>query len=118
MGWFKSKNKNDFKWLNIVDTKSYNDAISQSYIEPILIFKHSTRCSISSLALNRIESNDNKKVINHCYFLDLLSYRDISNKIAKDFNVTHESPQVLVIKNEKCIYHASHYNISWDNMKV
>ena len=118
MGWFKSKNKNAFKWLNIVDTMSYNDAISYSYIEPILIFKHSTRCSISSLALNRIEYNDNKKVINHCYFLDLLSYRDISNKIAKDFNVTHESPQVLVIKNEKCIYHASHYNISWDNIKV
>ena len=117
MGIFSSK-KSDFNWLIIKNLVNYKDAIDLSFNEPVLIFKHSTRCSISSLALNRIESKHNQSIITNCYFLDLLSFRDISNKIAEDFNVTHESPQILIIENEKCIYQASHYNISWDNIKV
>jgi bacillithiol system protein YtxJ len=84
-----------------------------------MIFKHSTRCSISSLALNRIENVKNQEtIIKSCYFLDLLSYRDISNKIATDFNVIHASPQILIIKNGKCIYNTSHSNINWANIKI
>src|SRR4051812_14020907 len=78
----------------------------------VLIFKHSTRCSISSMALNRMESRwkDDEKI--KPYFLDLLEHRDISNEIASVFNVEHASPQVLLIKNGKCIYHNSHNGIS------
>lgn len=78
----------------------------------VLIFKHSTRCSISSMALNRLESKwiDNENL--PAYYLDLLNYRHISNEIADLFLVEHASPQVLLIKNGSCIYHASHTNIS------
>ena len=116
MGLFKAKNTNNFNWLVLNDEKSYIDAIDSSFNEPILIFKHSTRCSISTLALNRIESKSEGKSINCCYYLDLLSFRDISNKIAEDFNVFHQSPQILVIKNGKCVFHTSHSNINWDNI--
>ena len=117
MGWFKSKDIIKFNWLVINSQTSYSDAVKMSYKEPILIFKHSTRCSISSFALNRIESKTEEKFINNCYYLDLLSFRKISNEIAEDFNVFHASPQVLIIKNGKCVYHTSHNNISWSNIK-
>ena len=118
MGLFKAKKTNNFNWLVLNDEKSYIDAIDTSFNEPILIFKHSTRCSISTLALNRIESKSEGKSINCCYYLDLLSFRDISNKIEEDFNVFHQSPQILVIKNGKCIFHTSHNNISWSAINV
>ena len=118
MAWFKSKNIIKFDWLILNSQNSYDNAIQMSYNEPILIFKHSTRCSISSLALRRIESNTEEKCINNCYYLDLLSYRDISNKIADEFNVFHASPQILIIKNGKCLYHTSHNNISWNNINI
>lgn len=78
----------------------------------VLLFKHSTRCSISSMALNRLESKwiDDEKI--PAYYLDLLNHRDISNEIADLFSVEHASPQVLLIKDGVCIYHASHSNIS------
>ncbi len=79
----------------------------------VLVFKHSTRCSISFMALNRLESkwepNSNIKP----YFLDLLTYREISNEIAQVFGIEHASPQVLLIKNGQCFYDASHGDISY-----
>ena len=79
----------------------------------VLIFKHSTRCATSSVALDRMERN--WKVSDEqipSYYLDLLRHRDISNGIAATYDVVHESPQVLVIKNGECIYSASHNSIS------
>lgn len=83
----------------------------QSATRAVLIFKHSGRCGISSMALNRLESKwaDNEQVA--CYLLDVVTHRDISNQLALDYQVKHESPQVLLIKNDKCIYNASHSGI-------
>jgi bacillithiol system protein YtxJ len=78
----------------------------------VLLFKHSTRCSISSMALSRLESKwkDDEKI--PTYYLDLLNHRDISNEIESLYSVEHASPQVLLIKNGKCVYHASHSSIN------
>lgn len=78
----------------------------------VLLFKHSTRCSISSMALSRLESKwkDDEKI--PTYYLDLLNHRDISNEIESLYSVEHASPQVLLIKNGKCVYHASHSAIN------
>lgn len=78
-----------------------------------LIFKHSTRCSISLMAKKKLEFEadvipDQVAV----YYLDLLNYRDISNQIAEIFQVHHQSPQILLIKNGECILEASHDSIS------
>ncbi|PKQ66863.1 bacillithiol system redox-active protein YtxJ [Raineya orbicola] len=84
-----------------------------------LVFKHSTRCSISSTALDRLQrawKNDEIQEIS-LYFLDLLRFREISNQIAQEFGVEHQSPQVIVLQNGKVIYHNSHYGIDYEEIK-
>ena len=91
---------------------SIREASSAPDMRAVAIFKHSTRCSISATALSRLERqwhfNESELPI---YYLDLLQYRDISNRIAADFGIRHESPQLLVIKNGQCVYHAAHFGI-------
>ena len=82
-----------------------------------VIFKHSTRCSVSMMAKKRFEFDwDAIPEGISVYFLDLVSYREISNAIAAQFNVYHESPQVLLIKNGECIYETSHSEISAEDL--
>ncbi len=89
---------------------------TQSHTESVLLFKHSTHCSISIAALNRVERNwkesDNSKI--QPYYLDLLQHRDVSNHIATLTGVEHASPQVLIIKNGNSVYDASHSGIRYD----
>ena len=82
-----------------------------------LIFKHSTRCSISMMAKRSFERDwDGIPTDVDCYFLDLISHRDISAYIAEVFQVHHESPQLLLIKNGDCILDSSHGDISADEV--
>lgn len=80
-----------------------------------IIFKHSTRCSISMMAKKRFEMDwDMLPEEVPAYFLDLIKYRDISNQIVDVFSVHHESPQLLLIKDGECILDQSHGEISVD----
>lgn len=102
-------------WLPLESLDYLDEVIRQSSdnsLQAIIIFKHSTRCSISAMVKSRIEREwvDNPKT--PVYYLDLIKHREVSNAIADKFSVKHESPQVLVIKNEKCVYYASHNAIS------
>ena len=104
---------------NIITSAADLAALTQaSHEHPALIFKHSTRCSISATALNRLERRwDGSRAGNLVpYFLDLIAYRSVSNQIAQDFGVQHESPQVLLIHQGKCIYHASHLDIDFNEI--
>lgn len=98
------------EWIPLESEVGLAQVIEQSFKKPLVIFKHSTRCSISSMALNRIDSAKAVDGIDF-YYLDLIKFRNVSNKIATDFNVIHESPQVLLIKDGKCVFHASHGDI-------
>eukprot|EP01012_Entosiphon_sulcatum_P032424 TRINITY_DN41241_c0_g1_i1.p2 TRINITY_DN41241_c0_g1~~TRINITY_DN41241_c0_g1_i1.p2 ORF type:complete len:116 (+),score=11.64 TRINITY_DN41241_c0_g1_i1:157-504(+) len=102
-------------WQQLTDHSQLQDIIHTSQqpdtYRAVVIFKHSTRCSISSMALNRFESRWKDDSAVPVYYLDLLQYRDISNEIASLFGVEHQSPQVLVIRNGTCVYHASHTGI-------
>jgi bacillithiol system protein YtxJ len=102
-------------WKALTDESQLEQIKILSSATPQLIFKHSTRCSISSMALNRLERSPMPPGIDF-YFLDLIRYRDISRKIEQDFLVQHESPQVLLIKNGECIYDESHSGISMDEI--
>jgi bacillithiol system protein YtxJ len=78
-----------------------------------IIFKHSTRCSISLMAKRRFELDwENLPDNVPLYFLDLIKYRDLSNQVAQDFQVHHQSPQLLLIKDGECILDQSHGGIS------
>ncbi len=103
-------------WINITGKEQLTDIQRLSYERPQVIFKHSTRCSISGMVLRRLEREGKPENMDF-YYLDLIKYRDISNTISQLFNVFHESPQVLLIKNGECIYDESHYAISMDSLE-
>jgi bacillithiol system protein YtxJ len=104
------------KWNNLTNTEQLEQIDRESEARAVLIYKHSTRCGISSTALGRIErrfrEEDAEKL--KPYFLDLLQYRELSQEVARRYNVGHESPQVLVIRNGKCIFTESHMGISYE----
>ena len=102
-------------WEKLINIDQLEAIKKESAINPVLIFKHSTRCSISDAAFARLERNwkdENAKRIKP-YYLDLISFRSISSKIAEDFHIEHQSPQVLLIKDGNCVYDSSHMAISF-----
>jgi bacillithiol system protein YtxJ len=102
-------------WIHLTDEEQLKQILSKSQTRPQVIFKHSTRCSISSVALQRLQKVAQPSDIDF-YFLDLIAYRNISNKVAQEFDVPHESPQVLVIRDGKCVYEESHMGISMNEI--
>ena len=94
-----------------------NMIIPQSWEIPILVFKHSTRCSISRFALKQFENEFDLNGKIKPYFLDLLNYRDISNEVALSFGVQHQSPQIILIKNGVAVYDTSHDSIDASALK-
>jgi bacillithiol system protein YtxJ len=102
-------------WIPLTTVTQLTEIREASATKPVVIFKHSTRCSISAVAKSRLERAATPDTISF-YYLDLIKFRDISNKIAEDFNVPHESPQVLLIRNGACIYDESHSGITMDDL--
>jgi len=102
-------------WHLLENLSQLEEIKQKSGEKPVLIFKHSTRCSISGMAWDRLKRNwkkeDSEKVTP--YFLDLIRHRDVSNQIEKEFNVYHESPQVILVKLGKAVYDNSHMGISY-----
>ncbi len=103
-------------WIPLTDEHQLETIKQQSENQSVAIFKHSTRCSISAMIKIRLERGKVPQNIPF-YFLDLIRYRSISNKIADDFSVYHESPQILLIKNGECIYDESHNGINMDDIE-
>jgi len=104
-------------WIPLTNDKQLDEIVAASYHGDQAIFKHSTRCSISIMAKKSLEQQwdlppDDLPV----YYLDLLAYRSISHRIAEVFAIMHQSPQLLLIRDGKVIYHASHSEIDFDEM--
>lgn len=102
-------------WTELTDEAQLNTIIKESKTQPVVIYKHSTRCHISAMAMNRLEREqapDNVKF----YYLDVIAQRPISNRVAEIFHVPHESPQLLLIKNGECTYEESHNGIRMDEL--
>ena len=102
-------------WIVLNDLHQLSNIKELSKSRAQVIFKHSTRCATSSLAKSRLEKKEQPPGTDF-YFLDLLQFRPISDKIAADFAVYHESPQVLLIKNSECVYDESHGSIQMDEI--
>ncbi len=101
------------EWTPLTDLAQL-DAIDRLSAErPVLIFKHSTQCSISEGALGRMDAGDATAFTFPAYYLDLLAYRPVSNAVETRYGILHESPQVLVISGGKCVYHTSHRAITF-----
>ncbi len=102
-------------WKAFTDNAGLEAIKKLSTDKPQVIFKHSTRCSISTMAKSRLERAAAPDGVDFNY-LDLIAHRDISNRIATDFDVEHASPQILIIKNGACVYDESHNAISMDEI--
>jgi monothiol bacilliredoxin len=121
MFWNKPKEKEvEVEWFQLTSIDQLDEIIEESSEKGILIYKHSTRCGVSSMAMDRlmrtwdVEHSDNIKA----YFLDLIAFREVSNEVANRFGIYHQSPQVLLIKNGNAIYEASHMAISFSAIKA
>jgi bacillithiol system protein YtxJ len=98
-------------WNPLTDLGQLDEIVTISHTQPALIFKHSTTCSISRMALKNFENEFDVATEITPYFLDLLNYRAVSNEISSRFNVVHQSPQILLIKDGIAVYNTSHENI-------
>ncbi len=99
-------------WIPLITIDQLDSLVEQSKTKPVVIFKHSTRCGISSMTMRQFESNyavpENTIAL---YYLDLIANREISNEVAIRFQVIHQSPQMLIIQNGTTVHSASHYEI-------
>jgi len=109
--------KSNVNWIPLTNLAQLNDIENMSNVKPIVIFKHSTRCSISRFALKQFEREYDLDKTVDAFFLDLIEHRDVSNEIANKFGVYHESPQLILIKNGKAVYDVSHSDISAEALK-
>ena len=107
-------------WISLKELHQLDEILIESQQEPVLIFKHSTRCNISRTTLDRLERKWNSSEMGMVkrYFLDLISYREISNEISQRFQVEHHSPQILIISDGKSVLDLSHYDIDYDHIKA
>ncbi|TBN06369.1 bacillithiol system redox-active protein YtxJ [Hyunsoonleella flava] len=100
-------------WIPLNDLKQIDYIKKKSGIKTQVIFKHSTRCGISSMVQRQFidDYNFSEKELD-LYYLDILSYRQLSDEVGYKFQLIHESPQLLVIKNGELVAHASHGQIN------
>lgn len=100
-------------WKSLTSEEQLEELLQQSLTHTVVIFKHSTRCGISSIIWKRFQTSIPQEASTILpYYLDLLQYRNVSNAIADRFEIRHQSPQVLVIRNHSVVAHASHYDIT------
>ena len=97
-------------WKSLTEESQLTQLLQESYEHPVVIFKHSTRCPISSMAKSRLEGATPPEAVSF-YYLDLISYRALSNAVASTFKVHHESPQVIVLRKGEATYDESHNGI-------
>ncbi len=112
-----NSNSSKINWVQLTDLGQLNEISQLSNEKPVVIFKHSTRCSISRMALKLFENEFDLSDKVTPYFLDLITFWDISNEIASRFEVVHQSPQLLLIIGGKSVYDVSHSAIDADELK-
>jgi bacillithiol system protein YtxJ len=113
----KKEKLSNVNWIPLQLMGQLDEIIALSKEKPVLIFKHSTRCTISRFALKQFENEFDLQNQIDAYFLDLLEFRAISNEIASRFGIMHQSPQLLLIKEGKVLYDASHSDIQANELK-
>jgi bacillithiol system protein YtxJ len=112
-----NSNSSNITWTPVEHLGQIEEIIVLSEQMPVIIFKHSTRCSISRMALKNFENEYDLGERVSAYFLDLISFREVSNEIASRFNVVHQSPQLLLIVGGKSVYDVSHSSIDAQELR-
>ncbi len=110
----KKEDTSVFNWDQVINQAELKEILSSSAFSrtPILFFKHSSRCGISRMILSRFQEKY-AEILDEvpCYLINVLDQRDISNFLASNFAITHESPQLLLVSGDNCLANASHNDI-------
>ena len=108
------------RWEELKGLEQVKQIKQESSQKPVLIFKHSTRCNVSRTSLDRLDRQwqDAEMAETKVYVLDLLRHHELSRELAAQFNVEHESPQILLIRNGASILDLSHFQIEYDQIKA
>ena len=115
---FSTKEKVALPWDDLNHISQLEEVDDTSKKPPVLLFKHSTYCSISAITLSRFERVYGFEAAFEPSCLDVIAHRDVSNEIAQKYGVRHESPQVLLIKNGKSIFDSSHIGNGYDELNA
>ena len=100
-------------WEHLLRQDEFDSVLGESHDRPVLIFKHSTRCIISTMVLRSLEAQaDRLNRLGAWYYLDLIAHRDYSNLISQELGINHESPQLIILHSGKVIWHESHQGIT------
>ena len=102
-------------WLPLTGLTELETILLHSHQKPQLIFKHSTRCSVSFIAKNRLDRGGELPGVD-CHYIDLITYREVSNAIAEKLQVVHQSPQVLLIHKGECVFEETHNAIDFEEI--
>lgn len=103
-------------WKSLEKTEQLGEIDELSKTGSVLIFKHSTRCNVSATALDRLERKEESLPTAANYYLDLIAFRSISNEIATRYQVIHESPQAIIIRNGRAVHVTTHFDIRWEDL--
>jgi bacillithiol system protein YtxJ len=116
-GSSEPKEEKVLPWIALTSIEQLRELEDKSKTKTQVIFKHSTRCGISRMVMNQFQAAYNLTADDlDLYYLDLLNYRDVSNETGYKFQVLHQSPQILVIKNGVAVAHASHGAVNEINL--
>lgn len=107
------------EWTDIIDISQLETIEDASKLVPVLIFKYSTRCNLSTFMLKKFEKKfDFEEGSVLPYFLDLRAYRDISDEITTRYGIAHQSPQIILMKGGRATYYANHEHIKFEDFRV
>lgn len=114
----KEEKETNVNWIPLNSLEQIKTIKELSKSETILVFKHSTRCGISGMVIKRFENLFDSSMNNiKVYYLDLLNFRAISDEVGYSFQAQHQSPQLLIIRNEVAVLNVSHYDIATVNIQ-
>lgn len=107
------------QWQTITTIDELNKAIELSHSKPVLIFKHSTRCAVSSMAFDRLDRSWNAEEMKDvaAFMIDVIMHRPVSMAVQEKTGVWHESPQIILLVNGQVQFHESHMGIYYDSVK-
>ena len=101
---------------NLGSSEDMKQVWENSTQNPTVLFKHSATCPVSADAFDELESFHESAADVHCYYVIVSENRDVSNQIAEETGIKHESPQIFLISNKEVVWHASHSQISKDSI--
>lgn len=96
----------------VQDLKGLQVLLEQSKEKPVVIFKHSTTCPVSAGAYQQMAALKDEVAL-----VEVQSARDISSEIASSTGVEHASPQVIILRNGKPVWHTSHWDITKETVE-